>query len=282
MRIAVVGARGQLGAAIVHAGRERHDVVPLDRVALDITDARGVRDTLAHIRADAVINCAAYNAVDAAEEHAADAFRINALAVRSLVRALDGAVFVHFSTDFVFDGTATEPYSEDDAANPQSVYAMSKLVGEWFAADAARAYVLRVESLFDRAPDGGPVKGSVGGIVSALAAGRQPRVYRDRTVSPTSVLDAARATLELIERGAAPGLYHCVNSGSCTWQELAEEAGRLLGVTTSLEVVSFADVKLPAARPKFCALSNAKLAAAGVTMPSWQEALERYIENNLK
>ena len=114
MRIAVVGARGQLGAAMVHAARVRHDVVPLDRAALDITDAQAVRDRLAEIRPAVVINCSAYNAVDAAEERAADAFRVNAMAVRNLVRALGGAAFVHFSTDFVFDGTATRPYTEED------------------------------------------------------------------------------------------------------------------------------------------------------------------------
>ena len=280
MRIAVVGAQGQLGAAMVHACRARHDVVPLDRAALDITNAQKVRDRLAHLQPDAVINCAAYNAVDAAEEHAADAFRVNAIAVRSLVRALGGAAFVHFSTDFVFDGTATRPYAEDDAPNPQSVYGMSKLVGEWFASDAPRAYVLRVESLFDRAPDGARANGSVAAIVDALAEGRRPRVFADRVVSPTSVIDAARATLDLLERDALPGLYHCVSGGACTWQAFAEEAARLLGVAPALEIVSFADVRLPAPRPQFCALSNAKLTSAGVTMPSWQEALERYIGNS--
>jgi dTDP-4-dehydrorhamnose reductase len=277
MRLAVIGARGQLGAAMVHAGRVRHDVVPLDRAALDVTDAAAVRHTLAHIHPDAVINCTAYNAVDAAEEHAADAFEVNSIAVRNLVRALGAAAFVHFSTDFVFDGTATRPYTEEDSPNPQSVYAMSKLVGEWLASDATRAYVLRVESLFDRAPDGARAKGSVAAIVDTLAAGQRPRVFGDRVVSPTSVIDGARATLELLERGARPGLYHCVSSGACTWQAFAEEAARMLGVTPALEVVSVADVKLPAPRPKFCALSNAKLAAAGVTMPSWQEALRRYL-----
>jgi dTDP-4-dehydrorhamnose reductase len=102
-------------------------------------------------------------------------------------------------------------------------------------------------------------------------------VFEDRTVTPTSVVDAARATRALVERGAAPGLYHCVNSGSCTWLELAREAARQLGLTPTLEIVRVADVVLRAARPKYCALSNARLARAGVVMPSWQEALGRYL-----
>lgn len=273
MRVLVVGARGQLGAAVAHVARGRHDVVALDRAALDVTDADAVRARLRDLRPDAVVNCAAYNAVDAAEEQAADAIRANAIAVRNLVRALDGACLVHYSTDFVFDGQGDRPYVETDAPNPLSVYAMSKLMGEWFALEAARGYVLRVESLFGRAPDGGPARGSVASIVAALAAGQRPRVFEDRTVSPTSVMDCARATLTLLERQAAPGLYHCVNSGWCTWLGLALEAARILGVPPDVDAIRFADVAWRAPRPRYCALSNAKLVAAGAAMPAWQDAL---------
>lgn len=279
MRIAVVGARGQLGAAVVHACRGRHEAVPLDRSVVDITDAAAVRTAFERIRPDAVINCAAYNAVDQAETHAADAMRVNAIAVRRMVRALDGAAFVHYGSDFVFDGTSTRPYLETDPANPISVYGMSKLLGEWFAADAPRGYVLRVESLFGQAPGAPPAKGSVAAIVNALKAGQRPRVFEDRIVSPTSVMDCAEATLALLERDAEPGLYHCVNTGSCTWLELAEEAARLLGVPAELEAVKFADVTFPAARPKYCALDNAKIGAAtGFPMRTWQQALGEYLK----
>ena len=157
------------------------------------------------------------------------------------------SILVHYGSDFVFDGTATEPYTERDRPNPRSVYAASKMIGEWFARDAPRAYVLRVESLFGRAP-GGPAKGSVKTIVDGLMAGATPRVFSDRVVSPTYVLDAARATRALIEQRTPAGLYHCVNSGSCTWLELALEAARLLGVEAQVEPVRIADVSLRAAQ----------------------------------
>ena len=279
MRVAVVGSRGQLGAALVHAFGSSHDVVAFDRGMLDITDPVAVGDAMSHARPDAILNAVAYNAVDAAEDHPIDSLQVNAFAVRTLARAARaaGAVLVHYGTDFVFDGTASRPYTEEDAPSPRSVYAISKLMGEWFAADAPRAYVLRVESLFGRAPDGPPVKGSVATIVAALAEGRTARVFEDRTVTPTSVVDAARATRELVERHAPAGLYHCVNSGSCTWLELAREAARQLGVTPKLEAVRVSEVTLRAARPQYCALSNRKLAAAGVVMPTWQEALGEYL-----
>ncbi|MGE0449680.1 MAG: dTDP-4-dehydrorhamnose reductase [Vicinamibacterales bacterium] len=280
MRIAVVGARGQLGAAMVQECSGHHDVTAFDRASFDITAGAAAADAVIAARPDAIVNCAGYNAVDAAESHPVDALQANALAVRSLARAAcqTGAVLVQFSSDFVFDGTATSPMTEDEAPNPRSVYAVSKLLGEWFARDAPAAYVLRVESLFGHAPGATP-KGSVAAIVSGLRAGATVRVFRDRTVSPTYVVDAARATRALIERRAAPGVYHCVNSGSGTWLEVATEAARLLGAEPRFEIVSVKDVNLPAERPQFCALSNAKLAAAGVSMPDWRDALARYLSS---
>jgi dTDP-4-dehydrorhamnose reductase len=279
MRIAVVGARGQLGAQVVHACRDRHDTIAFDRSSFDITDGRAVLEAVRRTRPDVIINCAGYNAVDGAEAAPVDALRANAFAVRALARAAAdaGATLVQFSTDFVMDGTATAPMTEEYPPSPRSVYAASKLLGEWFAGDAPVSYVLRVESLFGAAPGMTP-KGSVEAILAGLRDGRTVRVFHDRTVTPTYIEDAAEATLMLVQRRAEPGLYHCVNTGAATWLDVATEAARLLGVRPVIEPVSVADVKLPAARPQYCALSNAKLAAAGYAMPSWQNALERYIE----
>src|SRR5439155_16196493 len=234
---------------------------------------------MARARPEVIINCAAYNDVDLAEDRPIEALNVNAFAVRALARAAaaTGALLVHYSTDFVFDGTADRPYAEDDLPNPRSVYAASKLLGEWFAGDAPRAYVLRVESLFGRVADGPPAKGSIAGILKTIVEGGEARVFEDRTVSPTYVIDAARATLQLVERGAPPGLYHCVNSGQCTWLEFARQLTEQLGVEARLAPVRVADVKLRANRPQYCALSNAKLASVGIAMPPWQDALARFV-----
>lgn len=280
MRVAVLGARGQLGAAIVHDLSPHHDLTPFGHQDLDITDDAAVASAMARVRPEAIINCAAYNDVDAAEDHPIDALNVNAFALRAVARAatsLDATV-VHYGTDFVFDGNKREPYTETDTPNPRSVYAASKLVGEWFAEDAPRAYVLRVESLFGRVPGGPPAKGSVATILNTIMAGGEVRVFEDRIVSPTYLADASRATRELLERRAPPGLYHCVNSGHCTWLELARELARQLGVDANLVPVRLADMKLRAERPLYCALSNEKLASAGIAMPSWQDSLARYVE----
>ena len=232
MRIVVVGARGQLGTAILRAFEARHDVVPFGRDALDVADDRAVAAAMARVRPDAIINCAAYNDVDSAEDHPVDALNANAFAVRALARAAaeHGATLVHYSTDFVFDGTATAPYTEADPPNPKSTYAASKLLGEWFAADAPRAYVLRVESLFGRAEGGGPSKGSVASIVKTLLAGVQ------MTISQQLVM---MLTLMLASKGVAgvPRAALVVLTATLTQFDLPlEGAAVLLGIDQIMDM----------------------------------------------
>ena len=256
-----------------------NDIVAHTRASLDLTDPAAVRDAVAQAGPSAIINCAAFNLVDEAETRPVEAFAVNAFAVRSLARAAEsaGAALVHYGSDFVFDGSASEPYPETAQPSPRSTYALSKLLGEWFALDAPRAFVLRVESLFGSTRTWSGRAGSVDSVLDALEQGRPARVFLDRVVSPSYAEDVARATRHLLETGAAPGLYHAVNSGYATWYEVAEEAARLLGVPPRLEAVSVESVRFAAARPRFCALSNGKLAAAGFSMPSWQDALRRWI-----
>jgi len=282
VRIALVGAEGQLGAAVArecHAGPGNNVVVEITHSMLDVTSDEAVRDVLGRAKPDAIVNCTAFNDVDGAEDRPVEALNLNAFAVRALARAAAacGCALVHYSTDFVFDGTASQPYLETDAPNPRGAYAASKLMGEWFAADAPRAYVLRVESLFGSVKGARPSKGSVASILKSIQTGSEARVFEDRTISPTYVFDAAVATRRLLEMSAPPGVYHCVNSGSCTWLELARELARLLTVEPKLVPVRMADAKLKAQRPMYCALSNAKLAALGISMPSWTDAIARYV-----
>jgi len=279
MRVVVTGASGQLGAAVVEDFRTAHDTVPLTRRDADLTDDAAVAAAVDRVGPEVIVNCAAYNDVDGAEDHPIEALNANAFAVRALARAAErlGATLVHYSTDFVFDGTAVRPYSEEDRPNPRSVYATSKLLGDWFAFDAPRAYVLRVESLFGRAPNGPEPRGSVASILNRLMAGESPKVFIDRTISPTYVVDAARATRELVERAAPAGLYHCVNSGACTWFEFARELAHRLGLEAALTPVRTNHVALRAARPLYCALSNEKLRRVGIEMPAWQDAVRRFV-----
>jgi dTDP-4-dehydrorhamnose reductase len=279
MRVAVVGAAGQLGRVTsAHWAARGHAVTSLTRREVDLADAAALERTLAALAPELILNCAAYNDVDGAEDTPVPAFTVNALAVRSLaaVAARTGATLVHYSTDFVFDGAERPtPYTETDAARPQSVYGTSKLLGEWLALTAPRAYVLRVESLFG----GVYVRGSVDKLMAGLERGDTVRVFADRTLTPSYVADVVEATTRLVEDGAPAGLYHCVNSGVTNWRELVEELARQTGrsATARIEPVAFASVSLKAKRPQYCALSNAKLRAVGVEMPEWRDALRRYL-----
>ena len=275
MRILLTGAAGQLGTTIARAYQQRADVLPVTRADVDLGDLAAVEAFITRERPDVVINCAAYNDVDGAEDDATAAIRVNALAVRAMARAAAGAgaLLVHYGTDFVFEGVAARPYTEDDEPAPRSVYGASKLLGEWFAADCPRYYVLRVESLF-----GGPQRrSSVDRIVDAIRKGEPARVFVDRTVTPSYVEDVAAATWNLIEAAAPFGTYHCVNTGVTTWHELAKQIGRQLDVDPVLVPVKVADVPTRARRPQYAALSNDKLARAGIQMPAWEDALSRYL-----
>lgn len=280
MRVLVAGAAGQLGSTIRSLFAPRHAVVALTRADLDIADADAVDAAIAGSAADAVINCAAYNDVDGAETEPGAAIRVNALGVLHLARAAaaSGAVFVHYSTDFVFDGLAQEPYPETAVPHPLSSYGMSKLLGEWLAEEAPESYVLRVESLFG----GEPAKSSVDRIVDGLRRGLPVRAFHDRVVTPSYVADVAAATEQLLARRPPAGVYHCVNTGVTTWAGLAEAAARLLGARSEIVAVSVADVRLRAERPRYCALSNEKLRRTGIPMPTWEDALARYLRSQVR
>jgi dTDP-4-dehydrorhamnose reductase len=280
IRVLVAGARGLLGAAIVRELSGPYQVTGLDRQALDITDEAALARVCASVRPGIIINCAAYNDVDRAEEDVERALAVNAFGVLALSRLASaiGATLVHYSSDFVFDGRTVRPYTEQDAPNPRGAYAASKLLGDWFALEHPSAYVLRVESLFGEPAPGGGRTGSLGTIVSRIRAGEETPVFVDRTVSPSYTVDIARATRELLARGAPPGLYHCVNSGAATWAEIAEEAARLLDRPLTIKPITLESAALKASRPKYCALSNRKLQDAGIAMPDWRDALARYLK----
>jgi dTDP-4-dehydrorhamnose reductase len=275
--VLVLGAGGQLGEAMSQQLEPRHEVVTRTRDELDITDRDAVRQTINSIVPDVVVNCAAYTSVDAAQIDPVTALSVNAWGVRTLAEAAGDidATFVHYSTDFVFDGETDRPYDEADEPNPRGTYAVSKLLGEWMAADCPKHYVLRVESLFG----GIKAHSSIDRLLDGLLADSNVRAFSDRTVSPSYVDDVVAATTSLLDLGAPPGLYHCVNTGYATWAELTRELARIVGrANPQITEVPMADAGLPTPRPRFAALSNAKLARLGIVMPTWEEALRRYVE----
>jgi dTDP-4-dehydrorhamnose reductase len=283
VQVVVLGAGGQLAVAIRRVFGGCADVMAFDRQELDITDAERVRALMPN-RADVVINCAAYNAVDAAEERPDLAMSINRDAVRTLAEAAEriGATFVHYSSDFVFDGEAEAPYTEDDRTNPISEYGRSKAAGERAAAASSHHYILRLASVF-----GGSVGEGRGGVttidrmIASTRAGEEVLAFVDRTVTPSYTFDVARATRELVTRRAPFGIYHCVASEPTTWADVADEIARALSVESRVRRVLTRDMASRGARrPRNCALLNAKLANAGFQMPTWRDAIARHIRRD--
>jgi dTDP-4-dehydrorhamnose reductase len=277
VKVVVTGAAGQLGAATVSAWiAVGHSVTGFIRSELDITRPDEVRRVIGAIRPDLIINCAADNRVDAAETTPLPPLAGNAWAVSTLARLsaeLD-ATFIHYGTDFVFDGVTDRPYTEEDAPNPRSVYGMTKALGEVLATDAPRHYVLRVESLFG----GHTARSSLDRLWSLMEAGQPATAFSDRIVSPSFVEDVTSATRALVERGAPVGLYHCVNTGYASWFDVVDRMRQLAGFSESLLSAGLAaETRFPAPRPMFAALSNNKLRDAGIEMPDWQDAIARFV-----
>jgi dTDP-4-dehydrorhamnose reductase len=262
MRVVVTGAGGQLGVDLVeHCTSMGDEVIALDRSSLDITDAVAVRELLASIRPDAVINAAAYTAVDACETDQATAFAVNADAVGFLSAACDlsGAHLVHVSTDYVFDGTLDRPYREDDATNPQSVYGQSKLAGE--IAAGSDAAVARTSWVC------GEHGNNMVKLVLRLAADPDQALafVDDQRGNPTFTADLAPA-LRTLAVDRRSGIHHLTNEGAVSWYEFVRE---ILGAAghdpERVRPISTADLQppRPAPRPANSVLDNAAWRAAG-------------------
>ena len=285
MRTVLVGAAGQLGREL---GRvlPSATTVPLTRAELDLRDAAAVAARVAALAPAVVVNAAADNRVDAAEDDPTEAIAVNALAVGALARACrdTGALLVHLSTDYVFDGRRDgPPYREDDVPNPLGAYARSKLEGERLARDLApRHAVVRVAGLY--AAGGSAAKGGsfVDRVLRRARAGETLRVVADQVTAPTWARDVAVALGRLIPRLARDevpgGVYHVTNAGACSWYEFARAALELAGVRGDVEPVDSRAYGARAERPRYSVLANARLAAIGEPpLRSWREALAAYL-----
>jgi dTDP-4-dehydrorhamnose reductase len=262
-------------------GERGYVVVGFDRASVDISDAARVEQTLAQADPALVVNAAAYNQVDVAEKEPLPAFIANALAVRNLAmvcRQLD-AQFVHYSTDYVFDGTAGRAYTEDDVPHPLGAYAVSKLAGEFYA----RAYhenplIIRTSGVFG--PGGlKTARGNFIELMLRLAANPGPvRVVEDHFASPTYAPLLAARTADLVER-KQHGIFHVGGGTPISWFDYAAMIFRVAGLTPELRPTNDKEFRTAARRPKYSALSNAKMESCGIDpMPPLEQAVEMYLK----
>ncbi len=278
----VVGCRGQLGVELCRVFTERgHTVAGFDRSALDIVSAAAVEQALAKEDPSLVLNAAAYNQVDIAEKEPLPAFLANGLAVRNLAmacRQLD-AQLVHFSTDYVFDGAAGRPYTEEDETHPLGAYAVSKLAGELYAcAYLEKPLIIRTSGVFG--PGGlKTARGNFIELMLRLAANAQPiRVVNDHVASPTYAPLLAARTADLVERGQR-GIFHAGGGTPISWFDYAAMIFRVAGLQPDLQPTTEREFRTAARRPKYSALSNGKMEAQGIeAMPPLETAVRMYME----
>lgn len=278
----VFGSGGQLGVELVRVFQQRgYEMTGFSRSAVDVTNPEKVESVLARVDPAVVLNAAAYNQVDLAEGEPQAAYAANALAVRNLAlacRQVD-AQLVHFSTDYVFDGRAGRPYTEDDPTHPLGAYGVSKLAGELYAqAYLENPLILRTSGVFG---PGGlyTARGNFVEVMLRLAQSGQPiRVVEDHIASPTYAPALAICSADLVE-GGHTGLFHAGGGEAISWYEYAALIFEVAGLRPELRPTNEREYRTAARRPKFSALANARLEKLGIApMPSLRSAVEDYLK----
>ena len=274
MKVLILGSKGSLGQTFLDIYKDM-EITGWDRDELDVTNEEDTSNKIQETRPDLIINCAAYNAVDKAEEDRATAELINATAVGNIAKAATAvdATLVHFSSAYVFDGSNTEGYNEDDQTNPQSMYAKSKLMGEMeLTENTEKYYLVRTTWLYGRYSETG--KPSFVDVMLRLATdGKVIHGITDEFGNPTYVLDLAQATRALVEEKKPFGIYHLTNSGIASWYDWAQEIFKVKKINANLLEGKRDDFVRAATRPQYGVLNNTKF----MQLRPWTEALREYL-----
>lgn len=276
-KVIVTGANGQLGRAInqLYAGSTEYELVNTDVGELDITNIDRVMEFAREISPYAIINCAAYTAVDACEQEEDLAFRINAIGPRNLSIAATetGAKLMHVSTDYVFDGNGQRPYLETDPVGPQGAYGRTKLAGENFVREFShRHYIVRTAWLY------GDGKNFVKTMLRLSETNDKVRVVKDQVGSPTSAAELAKAVAYLLHTENY-GLFHGTCEGDCSWAQFTEEIFRLAGKSTVVEPITSEEYGAAAKRPAYSILENYMLKmTTNFMFADWHDAIAEYLK----
>jgi dTDP-4-dehydrorhamnose reductase len=281
MKVAVIGADGQLGYDIVAGFSGVGDVAAITHADVEISVLESVKNTLNSLRPDLVVNTAAFHHVEKCEADPALAFAVNGLGARHVAQVTDslGAKLVHISTDYVFDGKKQAPYAEDDSAAPLNVYGNSKLSGEFFVrCSNPRHFVVRVSAIYGSHPC--RAKGGLNFVELMLKLSKEKdelRVVDDEFVTPTPTIEIAQQ-LMVLSRTSEYGLYHATAEGSCSWYEFARAIFDLTATRVRLERAKPGEFPAKVPRPKYSVLENASLKTRSLNVfGDWRQGLENYL-----
>jgi len=278
MRIAVIGSTGQFGTDLVKTLENGHDVIGLAHKNIEVTDYKSCL-ILKEYQPDIVINTAAFHKTDQCEEECLKTFNINAIGAKNIaiISGEIGATIVYISTDYVFDGSKNEPYTEDDSTFPINTYGISKVAGEYYTRQNPEHYIIRIASVFGAAGASGKGGNFVETMITKGKKGESIAVIDDVWMSPTYTKDAALALKEIIESKLPYGTYHVTNSGYCSWYQFAEKIFQITGLNPVLTPIKSEEVSMKAKRPLFSALRSTRLPLYGIEMREWKEALCAYL-----
>ena len=282
MRVAVIGGNGQLGSDVASAfSAEGHEVFRLMHADVEVADLDSVRKCMDRLQSQLIVNTSAMHHVENCERDPANALAVNAAGPRNLalVARDTGAVLMHVSTDYVFDGHKRTPYLEDDAALPLNVYGCSKLAGEHLVRSTTeRHFILRTSAIYGHSPC--RAKGGLNFVELMLKLARERgsvRVVDSEFVSPTSTVELARQMVVLSATDHY-GLYHATAEGSCSWFEFAQEIFSMTNTKVALSAAGAGEFAAKVARPQYSVLENGRLKLHGLNVfDSWQNALRNYL-----
>lgn len=277
MKIIVTGVKGQLGYDVVRelTSRGYEDVLGIDIEDLNITDEDAVYDFFKLNKPDVIVHCAAYTAVDKAEDDINTCMSVNVKGTRNLLNQArsNDAKFIYISTDYVFDGDKKAPYEVFDDPNPESVYGVTKCHGEKEVRLYEKHFIVRISWVFG--------KNGNNFVKTMLRLGKEREslnVVNDQFGSPTYTFDLSRLLVDMVE-SESYGTYHATNEGTCTWYEFTREIFRLANISTSVNPILTVDYPTKAKRPKNSVMSKKSLDDKRFKrLPSWQDALKRYLE----
>lgn len=281
MRILILGKTGQLGEQLCIQGIGRkHKVVGFSHGELDITNRASLEKTIKKSRPDIVMNATAFHVVPDCELYPDKAFLVNAIAIRDLAEMCERLKirFVHYSTDYVFDGKKGSQYTEYDLPTPVQTYGISKVAGEYMAlAFCPASIVIRASGVYGGEHGSRSKKGNFALNILKESDKATLEVSSEQIVNPTYSVDLADATFALLQNKGASGIYHLVNEGYCSWAEFATEIMKLVGSKTKIIPIDRSGQSGGTKRPLFSALKNTRAAKLGVKLPSWEDAIRRYI-----
>jgi dTDP-4-dehydrorhamnose reductase len=282
MKVAVLGGNGQLGTDLVRAFAENGDEAPsLSHADMEIADLASVKNALEKLQPQVIVNTTAMHHVENCELEPEKAYAVNALGARNVAGvARDlGAVLIHISTDYVFDGGKRSPYEETDCPRPLNVYGNTKLAGEYFVRGVLdRHFVVRTSGLYGKAPCRAKGGRNFVDLMLKLAKDRgEVKVVDSEWVTPTSTRELARQVV-VLSRSDAYGLYHATAEGACSWYEFAHEIFAITNTPVSLKVAGENEFPAKVPRPKYSVLENRALKLRGLnTFRSWQDGLRDYL-----